>query len=380
MAKVYLFNPENDVALGYWKQSFTLTPMVKALHADGAAIPMWYASPGDYVYDANTAASKDWRREMSRLFGLEVNVSDRVPAGLKGMPWGWSVDAARQLSAIGAKIPDYESLLHIRELSHRRLTTEVMSRLKATLPFRLPDVPLEAWSTVDIKKRFADYGEMYVKAPWSSSGRGVIYVDKWTDSVESRISNIIRRQGSVMCECAVDKRRDFALEFYSHDGVVEWVAYSLFFNGNGTSYGGNLLAPDSGIEAILVSDGVDLYKLNEIKKVLVATFTDLLAPHYEGYFGVDMMVAKDGMIAPCVEVNLRMTMGMVAAIWRDRYLSPGACAKFTVGPANCSQNAGQPPIIKDGRLLEGHLSLTPPDPDAKFAFQVEVMNEASEAK
>ncbi len=373
MAKVHLFNPENDVALGYWRRSFTLSPLVRSLHADGAALPVWYASPDDYVYCPKACDFAEWSKEMSCLFGLKVNLSDSLPSGLDGAPWGWSLDAARQMSVVGAIVPDEESLLKIRELSHRRLTVAVMSRLRVMLPFELPEIPVEAKSVAEVRRQFEKWGgKMYVKEPWSSSGRGVIYLDRLSESDELRIANIIRRQGSVMCEFAVSKRRDFAMEFRSLGGRVEWVAYSLFFNGHGTSYCGNLLAPDSEIESILASEGVDLDKLNALKETLLAIFTDLVAPYYEGCFGVDMMVAEDGMIVPCVEVNLRMTMGMVAAIWRDRYLSPDSRGRYYVRLLASGQSNVNAPVIRDGRLIKGRLSLTHLTPDSKFEFVVEV--------
>ena len=33
---------------------------------------------------------------------------------------------------------------------------------------------------------------------------------------------------------------------------------------------------------------------------------------YEGPFGIDMMIVKGGLLHPCVEINLRRTMGHVA--------------------------------------------------------------------
>jgi hypothetical protein len=59
-----------------------------------------------------------------------------------------------------------------------------------------------------------------------------------------------------------------------------------------------------------------------IDQVLMA-IDDLIAPHYNGYLGIDMMLYWDenGKIAlnPCVEVNLRMTMGMVTAAMGSRH-------------------------------------------------------------
>lgn len=373
MANVHLFNPENDVALGYWKNSFTLSPLVRSLHGDGASLPMWYASAGDFVFDPQASATPEWYGEVARRFGLDVTVEGCVPWGLKGVPWGWSYDACRQLREIGAEVPDRERMERHRLLSHRRLTAEVMTRLRVMLPFAVPEVPHEADSVKEVMRKFGEWGgRIFVKSPWSSSGRGVVYVDKWTDMAEARVRNMICRQGSVMCEPAVDKRRDFAMEFHSDGRRVVWVAYSLFFNGHGASYAGNILAPDQELESVLIADGADKERLDAIRNALTEIFSDMIAPYYEGYFGVDMMIDAYGMIVPCVEVNLRMTMGVVAALWRDRYLSEGSRGRYFVGMRQSQSSSPAEMSVRDGRLVSGRLCLTPPRRDGKFEFVVEV--------
>ena len=372
MANVHLFNPENDVALGYWKGSFTLSPLVRSLHCDGASLPMWYASPGDFVFDPMATATPEWYREMSRRFGLEVTVADCVPSGLNPMPWGWSYDTCRQFAKIGAEIPVTEWIERHRQLSHRRLTAKIMDRLSGVLPFPIPEVPVEAESVEAVRSKFIGWnGRIFVKAPWSSSGRGVVYVDRWTDTAAARIRNIIRHQGSVMCEPAVDKRRDFAMEFHSDGRHVKWVAYSLFFNEHGASYAGNILAPDQELESMLIADGADKEHLESVKNALIDIFDEMIAPYYVGYFGVDMMIASDGMIVPCVEVNLRMTMGVVAALWRDRYMSEGSRGRYFVGIKGPESGGGEP-VVCDRRMVRGRMCLTPPRHDGKFEFVVEV--------
>lgn len=373
MANVHLFNPENDVALGYWKSSFTLSPLVSSLHRDGASLPMWYAGPGDFVFDPYASETAEWYGEVSRRFGLDVTVADSVPSGLKGMPWGWSYDTCRQFAKIGVEVPDGEWLERHRQLSHRRLTAKIMARLSDVLPFSIPAVPCEAESIEDVRAKFGEWeGRIFVKAPWSSSGRGVMYVGRWTDTAETRIRSVIRRQGSVMCEPAVDKYRDFAMEFHSDGRHVEWVAYSLFFNEHGASYSGNILAPDFELERMLIADGADKVRLESVKSALVDIFNDMIAPYYEGYFGVDMMIATDGMIVPCVEVNLRMTMGVVASLWRDRYMSDGSRGRYFVGMKRADICRAEPIIFDRNRMVNGRMCLTPPRRDGKFEFVVEV--------
>ena len=67
-----------------------------------------------------------------------------------------------------------------------------------------------------------------------------------------------------------------------------------------------------------------------IGQVLLA-IDELIAPHYDGPVGIDMMFYWDenGKIAlnPCVEVNLRMTMGMVTAAMGSLH---GVCGNFSI--------------------------------------------------
>lgn len=46
----------------------------------------------------------------------------------------------------------------------------------------------------------------------------------------------------------------------------------------------------------------------------------MIAPRYSGPVGIDMLATADGHINPCVEINLRMTMGMVALARQKRNL------------------------------------------------------------
>lgn len=41
----------------------------------------------------------------------------------------------------------------------------------------------------------------------------------------------------------------------------------------------------------------------------------LIAPHYNGPVGIDMFSTVEGDLNPCVEINLRLTMGL-AALWK----------------------------------------------------------------
>ena len=58
--------------------------------------------------------------------------------------------------------------------------------------------------------------------------------------------------------------------------------------------------------------------LTAIRESLISIFADTLAGHYEGFLGVDQMIcqAVSPVFIPVSEINLRMTMGLIA---RNRY-------------------------------------------------------------
>lgn len=119
-----------------------------------------------------------------------------------------------------------------------------------------------------------------------------------------------------MVEPYYKKVKDFAYEFYSYgDGRVEYVGLSLFET-NRSSYAGNIVAAEEEKAARLrryLPDEV----LSEARCRLEKYFSESAFRDYSGPLGVDMMVvAKDDgrgfLLHPCVEINVRRTMGHVA--------------------------------------------------------------------
>lgn len=353
--------------------SHTLSAPVRALHRAGAMLPVWWADAGDAVLvdSADYEVCRAWLADMTMQFPQlrEVGVADAGDVGKVGAPWGWSGDAARQLSAVGAVCPDEEALERMRMLSHRRISVEVINRLAVAMPdVQLPTPPIEARSVDELAEAARQVGgAFYMKAPWSSSGRGVVRFDGLTPKALERARGVIRRQGSVMVERALDGIQDFAMLFYAADGRVEWRGYSLFFNAHSsTSYGGNLLSDDADIERRLVDKGADRVVLRRIADEMSNILAEIIADNYTGWLGVDMLLTRDGMIAPCVEVNLRMTMGVVAHVFTERYLAPGVEAIYTVEPRRDYENVGTA-VVEAGRLVDGVLMLTP---TGEFTFKI----------
>lgn len=334
MRRILWFCPENDIALGHGLARFTPPRRAALLARSGAPLMWWTGTPGDYVLlyaamsEAETAALRRWENETTERFGA----GPRFVTSLRGieadalMPWGWSAYTASALRREGAS----EDLLQgidtdaIRALSHRRTATAINRALAREVDFGRYGNPLpqgaEEFDAADAAAAFiaAQGGNAYIKSPWSSSGRGVVCCAGINaDSIRRRCDQTTAAQGSVMVERAHDKVADFAMLFEARaDGSVRFHGYSRFFNSHGSAYGGNLIDDDATLFASLC-ELVPGKLLHDVRNALEKILATLIGGRYTGYLGVDMLVARDAgrgtfYIVPCVELNLRMTMGVVA--------------------------------------------------------------------
>ena len=123
--------------------------------------------------------------------------------------------------------------------------------------------------------------------------------------------NLVERQGSVMVEPYYAKVKDFGMEFSADgQGNIHYEGLSLFHTVNG-AYVGNILATERAKQKMLSRYIPDDFIACIREKII--SCLDL--GDYAGPFGIDMMIVKsaDGfLLHPCVEINLRRTMGHVA--------------------------------------------------------------------
>ena len=214
----------------------------------------------------------------------------------------------------------------IRELSHRRTAAQLLPLLQTE---GTVGEATECTTMEEVQALANKYGQSVLKAPWSSSGRGVRFVscehsgtygsheptgslcDK---NVMGWLRNTLQRQGSVMVEPLYTKVKDFGMEFYSDGkGNVTYLGLSLFHTSNG-AYTGNVIATERA-----KCDALSRYIPTPLLYQTQERICQLLAPvfkdKYHGPFGIDMMVVKQltlNLLHPCVEINLRRTMGHVA--------------------------------------------------------------------
>ena len=369
MASCFIFNPENDIALASGLERYTPPAHAAMLARAGAMLPLWYSGGASDVVLASCADYR-WIDSVRRDFGIEAAVADVVSGEFECQPWGWSAYAAGlfRRAGVGAGcLPSVGQIEAMRLLSHRRTTADIYRALSWDI-----EPPVECFTAAGVDRQLqAHHDGIFFKAPWSSTGRGVASSAKIPHAeVIRRCEGIIRRQGSVMVEPALDRLSDFAMLFYArHDGSVEWRGYSMFSSLR-NAYTGNILLPDSGIEANIARQLTLPDRLTELRRRLPGILSAVIDGKYAGWLGVDMMLYRhpDGSVrvAPCVEINLRMTMGVVAHIWRERYLAPDVTAAMTVTYGGENGTSGLRPQIESRRLVRGSVSLIAPSADFRI--------------
>ena len=344
---LHIFNPEHDIALASGLTNFTAPHAGRQLRHDMGWIPALWADDNDAILvDDGDAAQK----ALNKLFHAMAAVNpacQRAPRVTFTQtchqteaqhidPWGWDAALCSQLAHQGvnkALLPDNERLTDIRQLSHRQTSAALLSHLTTLLAHA--DIVGESCvcgTSEEVEERLHEWGHIVVKAPWSSSGRGVRFVEgNLTESLTGWLRNVMTRQGQVMVEPYYHKVKDFGMEFTSDgEGHITYEGLSLFHTQNG-AYTGNLLATEA-YKRDIIGRYLPAELLDEVQTVICTYCGKELKGRYAGPFGVDMMIVADTCpsttcptqrlpLHPCVAINLRRPMGH-AALSLTRRLNP----------------------------------------------------------
>ena len=218
-------------------------------------------------------------------------------------------------------LPTLPQLEAIRQLSHRRTAARLLPKLRME---GTVGEAFECRTPEEVEALLVRYGQLVMKAPWSSSGRGLRFLSAGRTPLAMHAGwfrNVVAAQDCVIVEPYYNKVKDFGMEFMSDGkGHISYLGLSLFDTANG-AYTGNVIATErtkQGMITRYVPEGL----LNEVKEKICLETGQVLDGHYCGPFGVDMMVVaqpsssqlpnSDFFLHPCVEINLRRTMGHVA--------------------------------------------------------------------
>lgn len=326
---LHMFNPEHDLALASGLNNFTAPHAARELRAGLGFLPALWAKDGDSILVEDRGyAQKAYRRLMvdiedwksiGKKTVIFIGKNDPCPLIVDDVDvWGWDAAVKTCLTRYGVEsglMPGTKELDRIKEFSHRASAAFLRLRLlkiKGTVGESMPVYDLDT-----VKEALNTKRPFVLKAPWSSSGRGIRFVEGTLNPHQTGwIRNMLSTQHCVMLEPYYKKVKDFGMEFVSDgQGKVCYLGLSLFHTVNG-AYAGNILATEK-TKISMISRYVSADLLNRIKATVCEVMAAVYCGKYKGPFGVDMMIVaneeKDGfLVHPCVEINLRRTMGHVA--------------------------------------------------------------------
>lgn len=339
--KIYIFNPEHDIALASNLEHFTAPHAGRELRHDLGFLPVLWAGSDDYVLVDDIESAEEGIRKLgletiSKLTDAKglAKIASNTNERFEFRPWGWDLSIRQNLKNIGIRVSDLPTnpqLNAIRNISNRSWAAENLLRPLHEIASTTGHAELMQ-DEDNIRLFLSKYHNIVLKAPWSSSGRGIRYVSdskKYntetycgiTPQLSGWIRNIILRQGGIMAEPYYNKVLDFGMEFnIDGNGIVKYCGLSLFHTVNG-AYTGNII-DDEGHKISVLSHYIPISIISDVCAKSIEILTNKLKGHYSGPLGIDMMLVHNGQgitINPCVELNLRMTMGHVAILLNKRY-------------------------------------------------------------
>ncbi|MGJ8657228.1 MAG: DUF455 family protein [Akkermansiaceae bacterium] len=326
---VHWFNPNEELAMAA-KEGAKYQP--KRAHAllekDLGILPLAWARRDDVVLVDEMPSREHLVRlkrngfvipELMKL-GADEELLERKIGGLK--PWAWGPVASRLMSRYKECVPE---VVDLGWMEWGGGDAELFSKRSGLRLAELLGEKVGRWcdsvnGVLDCVREFAEGGDVLLKAPLSSAGRGHLRLQggEWTAAARAWLDKVLAQQGGVVVEPWLERVMDFSAQYEVSKDGIKLVGMTRVINDPAGRYLGTFVHHKwtSGLEPTLTeflfreAGVMQLYKV-EVPKLL----GELLDDDYRGNFGVDAMVYEaegDLQLRKVVEVNPRMTMGRVA--------------------------------------------------------------------
>lgn len=379
---IHYFNPGHETAVLNGSPYYMAPSNVSKMQQEMAFLPAWYASADDFVFVNNdfNITYFDYLVDNLGYFTAPVREID-LPSHINERIclWGISPQAIHFWEELQSKtqtefvLPEWHD--EYFWLNSRMAAKDCLSDLVSCVKDISKSIIPEFCSSLsDIEKAIKNYQvQILAKAPYSSSGRGLLWLPQTglTQTERQILHGILKKQELVSLERVLDKQTDFAMEFVADGkGNVEFVGCSLFATNKKGAYEGNFLWSQIAIKEYLLQQ-IPVVLFDNVKEQLKEILSHRYASIYSGCIGVDMMIYKEEGIYklhPCVEINLRYNMGYLSLCFSERFLHPLSIGNFNL---DFSPKEGYifeqhqhmqnqyPAVFENKKLKSGYLSLCP---------------------
>jgi hypothetical protein len=385
------------MAIGNAVFSYMPPKRFRKMEDDLSCIPAFFANENDIVIVSKNV-DEIWIEKM-KSYGLKLPLFKKyedIPLNQISFlrPWGWSPashfyfrDLYKHTSeefkqTCNSIWIDTFRDLYSRKMSRSVLQTVLESNTSPLFP-TLEELPIICTSIEDVRQCVDSIGRVLLKAPWSSSGRGLYLLSpkEITEVNKQWIYGVLKNQKYVMAEIWKEKVCDFSFQYFiSNTGDISFIGVTSFETDSRGNYQGSYIHFDSvlknnpRLENFLNPVLLDIIN----NSLLDAISKSKISNDYYGYFGVDCMVYEDNYsykIQPCVEINLRYNMGLLSLKLRDKFHSQARGIVYTEYVSNIhlfikEKSIDNPVIIRDKLIYKGFIILSSSQEESGFITYV----------
>ncbi|MDR1373317.1 MAG: hypothetical protein LBJ17_09445 [Dysgonamonadaceae bacterium] len=323
---IHFFNPGYETEILNASKHYCSPAPVRKMQSDLSSLPEWYGEENDI-----TVSIKQLLSDKVEDKNPEYKQNEQVDF------WGISPVAVHLVHKYSAA---HNLNLHIPEWKdeYRYLGSRFASRdVLAAIIDEIPEIdkiilPVFFSNMEDIKK----VGNLsLIKSPYSSSGRGLVWLPDGKPGQSERqiIDGMLKRQGQVSCERALDRRLDLSMHFtVQSKDCTRFIGYSIFYTNTRGIYEKSVLANQNSLEQQIMKY-IDKHLLEQVKDSLIKQLNKIYSSSYQGSIGVDMLVYFDGAthrLHPCIEINMRKSMGYLAIRFMEKHVHRNSHGFFAV--------------------------------------------------
>ena len=333
---LYFFNPTCEMSIANGTVSFQPNRFLQQFETDLGLLPAFLAKPSDWLL--LTRIPSDEFIENMKVEGFEMPEFKRIDKVLAEesyaensfneiRPWGWSPVFLHQTRSIipfcsdvfqqneGRFLCRNDRYFYSRKFALDVLTELVQNSSNMSL-ISEQQLPIQCFKVEEAEAAHQKNKQSVLKAPWSSSGRGLsmLRLADFNGSIRNWARGVIKSQGYIMCEPLLKKIVDFSFQFKIENGEIQYLGTTFFQTDEKGQYNGHYLH----VNDIPINSEFMTFILNnerQISEQLMLELSNKLRGKYTGYFGVDAMLVeidRELKIQPCLEINLRYNMGILA--------------------------------------------------------------------
>jgi hypothetical protein len=390
---LHYFNPGHETAVLNASKYYMSPANVAAMQRELAFLPAWQANaedfvlidsdlPEDFVEDIACFKSrlpkgisqKTLAADVPELFNQTIRLWGITPQAIH------LFDTINDVYHLNLIVPQWYDVY--KELNSRYFAKQCLEYIISRSNSIADDIVPQFFECLeDIEEYVCKNNDrrLLAKAPYSSSGRGLLWLPQGelTRTERQILHGHLKKQGAISVEKVLDKRLDFAMEFLCCNKRAEYEGLSLFYTNEKGAYTGNFIGSQHRIEGD-ISQYISLSLLEEVKVLLLHFIEEHIAPIYDGYVGVDMLIyARDERfeLQPCIEINLRNNMGIMALKISQNMLAEQLTGCFHI---DFDARAGEiyrrhrelkklyPPVMESLKLASGYLPLCPVTEDSRY--------------